>query len=182
MWLQTYTYIIFHIQYIHILFTFLTHVTHVDDITMGPHDLSQRQVGDKQRIKFFTDSTSQKRNITRHPLNARQQSGVKQQYVTSCKSRGILEGLRGEPWMVSPAPNEMGEKTGAFLALSFASLTESFYQALLEEPGNPNLRLSLSKGLEARVLHHRTPHSVLKFLIHYHNSPSTLVRPLHSLN
>ncbi|CAK9053779.1 unnamed protein product, partial [Durusdinium trenchii] len=75
-------------------------------------------------------------------------------YVTSCKQRGIVEGVRGEPWLVMPAPDSLGEKKGPYLALSFGSLTESFYTALLEEPNNENLKLSLTRGLESRLIHH----------------------------
>lgn len=136
-------------------------------------------MGDKTRVRFFTDCndvgqhqvpyTQRTRNIARHPCNSRQQSGVKAAYVTSCKQRGIVEGVRGEPWLVMPAPDSLGEKKGPYLALSFGSLTESFYTALLEEPNNENLKLSLTRGLESRLIHHATPTAVLKFLVSYHN-------------
>ncbi|CAK9026279.1 unnamed protein product [Durusdinium trenchii] len=83
------------------------------------------QVGDKQRIKFFADCNEvgqnqvpyaqRVRNIGRHPCNCRQQSGVKATYVASCKHKGIVEGVRGEPWLVTPTPDVLGEKKGPFL-------------------------------------------------------------------
>ena len=60
----------------------------------------------------------------------------------------------------------MGPK---YFALSFASLTESFYAAIREEPDNQMLLLTVSKGLEARVLHYKTPHLIGKYLINLHN-------------
>ena len=41
--------------------------------------------------------------------------------------------------------------------------------SLDEDYENPNLRLTLSKGLECRVLHSRAPPAVLKYLVHLHN-------------
>ena len=149
------------------------------DLDRVVDDDDKNKVGDKQRIKFFADCNEvgqnqvpyaqRVRNIGRHPCNCRQQSGVKATYVASCKHKGIVEGVRGEPWLVTPTPDVLGEKKGPFLALSFGSLTESFYQALLEDPENDNLRLSLTRGLESRLLHHATPIAVLKFLVAYRN-------------
>ena len=59
-----------------------------------------------------------------------------------------MEGVRGEPWVCEPGIDpKTGEKAGPYEALSFASLVESFYSALDEDGENPNLRLTLNKGL-----------------------------------
>ena len=141
----------------------------------------QNQVGEKTRIKWFVDDNSdkgdmnpfsqRKRNIVRHPYNSRQQQSVKSAYVASVKTRGVVEGVRGECWVVSPNPSDsIGGHTNPFMAISFGSLSEAFYTALNEDGDNPNLLASLRRGLEARVLHNRTPPEVLRFLIHIHNS------------
>ena len=62
-----------------------------------------------------------------------------------------------------------GTATVALPCPIYGSLSEAFYQALIDEGSNPNLLMSLKRGLEVRLLHHRTPPDVIRFLIHYHN-------------
>ena len=87
------------------------------------------QVGEeKQRIKWFlcdnsTDAMNhpfgqRKRNIIRHPLNSRQQSSVRLAYVASCKARGVVEGVRGEAWLMQPSPSDSIQEKTPYLALS----------------------------------------------------------------
>jgi len=131
-------------------------------------------------VRFFTEqpptgpltipSDPRMKNIVRHRLNNRVQNGVRECYKQSVKLRGIVEGVRGEPWVCEPGIDpKTGEKAGPYEALSFASLVESFYSALDEDGENPNLRLTLNKGLECRILHSRAPPAVLKYLVHLHN-------------
>ncbi|CAL1151058.1 unnamed protein product [Cladocopium goreaui] len=138
------------------------------------------QVGEKCRIKWFLCNNSddatlfpfeqRRRSIVRHPMNNRQQRSVKSTYVQSVKARGVCEGVRGEAWMIQPSPqSDVGQQQSPYLALSYGSLSEAFYQALIDEGSNPNLLMSLKRGLEVRLLHHRTPPDVIRFLIHYHN-------------
>ena len=132
------------------------------------------QVGEKVRTRFFIDdnacttdtSTFDKRtrNIVRHEFNGRKQSGVRKAYIASVKSRGIVESVRGEPWLVQPQDAGM-----PYRALSFASLCEAYYAALVEDPANQNLLVSLVKGLECRILDRRLPASIAKYLINMHN-------------
>ncbi|CAJ1340915.1 unnamed protein product [Effrenium voratum] len=131
-------------------------------------------VGEKVRTRFFIDdnacttdtSTFDKRtrNIVRHEFNGRKQSGVRKAYIASVKSRGIVESVRGEPWLVQPQDAGM-----PYRALSFASLCEAYYAALVEDPANQNLLVSLVKGLECRILDRRLPASIAKYLINMHN-------------
>ena len=103
-------------------------------------------------------------------MNNRQQRSVKSAYVQSVKARGVCEGVRGEAWMLQPSPqNDVGQQQSPYLALSYGSLSEAYYQALMNDGSNPNLLISLKRGLEVRLLHHRTPPDVIRFLIHYHN-------------
>ena len=131
-------------------------------------------------MKFFQDMASnvptparpgaRVRNIRRHTWNNRIQSGVKESYKQSCRLRGIVEGVRGEAWLCEPCLDpKTGERSGPYEALSFASLVESFYSVLEEDPQNPNLLCTLGKGLECRVIHHRIPPAVAKYLVHLHN-------------
>ena len=82
-----------------------------------------------------------------------------------------MEDVRGGLWAVEAERVERnGHMTmGPVQAVTFASLTESFYAALREEPENPMLLQLLSKGLEARILSAKTPMSVLKYLVTFHN-------------
>ena len=116
------------------------------------------QVGEeKQRIKWFlcdnsTDAMNhpfgqRKRNIIRHPLNSRQQSSVRLAYVASCKARGVVEGVRDEAWLMQPSPSDSIQGKTPYLALSYGSLSEAFYQACCDSPDNDNLMVSVKKGL-----------------------------------
>ena len=137
------------------------------------------QVGEKSRVQWFLCNNGpdaamypfneRRRSIIRHPLNNRQQKSVKSTYVQSVKQRGVCEGVRGEAWLLQPQPCDAGGQQAPYLALSYGSLSEAYYQALLDEPENQNLLVSLRRGLEVRLLHHRTPPDVVRFLIHIHN-------------
>ena len=128
-------------------------------------------------MPFFLESEKDKpfaeraRNIVRHKTNPRQHEGVKKQYIQSVKMRGIVEDVRGGLWAVEAERVERNGHmtTGPAQAVTFGSLTESFYAALHEEPENPMLLQSLSKGLEARILSAKTLMSVLKYLVTFHN-------------
>ena len=135
------------------------------------------KVGEKTRINFFADfnDTSNSsipferivRNIERHPHNQRSQKGVRAAYCKSVRMRGVVEGVRGEPWMQQKPPSE--QTSAKYWALSFASLTEAFYVSLVDDPCNELLLLSVRKGLECRILHHRTPALIGKYLVNLHN-------------
>ena len=143
------------------------------------------QVGDTVRIKFFADTNEvngaahhahpfdrRVRNIDRSMRNGRQQDGVRAEYVKSTKMRGIVENVRGEAWMQqrsSDLVNGTDSKCASFFALSFASLTEAFYTALVDDPTNENLLLTLSRGLECRISHAKTPPSICRYLVNLHN-------------
>ena len=142
-------------------------------------DLYSLKVGEKTRIRWFSDDNSvdntthpfsqRRRNLCRHSLNARHQSSVRQAYVASCKLRGVCDGVRGEAWLLQPRPAESPDQHTPFMALSYASLSESFYQALQEDPRNENLMISVKKGLEARVINYKCPPAVIRYLINLHN-------------
>ena len=58
---------------------------------------------------------------------------------------------------------------GTYQALSWGSLTEAVYQALCEDPTNPQLRAVVEHGMEAKVLNARMPTSVLQYKTRLHN-------------
>lgn len=137
------------------------------------------QVGDsKKNLKFYQDGSENNpnvpfkqkpRNLARHmTYNPRNQEGVKQAYVRSVKSRGIVESVRGELWAVAPEDLDENRK-GPYLLLSCASLVEAFYEGISQEPNNPNLLATVKRGIEGRVLSRRTPGSVCRFLTTIHN-------------
>ena len=47
---------------------------------------------------FMPDGTT--RNVVRHPINDRKQVSLKQRYKKGILTHGILEGCRGEAWLV----------------------------------------------------------------------------------
>ena len=134
----------------------------------------------KKTLRFYQEGSENNpsipfnekpKNLGRHMVfNPRHQAGVKQAYVKSVKARGIVESVRGEAWAVAPEPEERADgRKGPYLLLSCASLVEAFYQAIGESPSNDNLLATCRKGIEARVLNHRTPPSVCRYLTTLHN-------------
>eukprot|EP00435_Cladocopium_sp_Y103_P064491 s268_g26.t1 len=56
--------------------------------------------------------------------------------------------------MLQPSPqSDVGQQQSPYLALSYGSLSEAYYQALIEDGTNPNLLISLKRGLEVPTLH-----------------------------
>ena len=137
------------------------------------HTTQVTQVAEKVRVKLFVDDNTtdnerkpyagRVRAIRRHRVNQRQHSSVQKQYVSSVKQRGVVEGVRGELWCTAP------DSEGIYGALTWGSLTEAVFQALLEDPDNQQLTLVVTKGIEAKLLSNKTPDSVLKFLTRLHN-------------
>ena len=133
-------------------------------------------MSDKIRVKLYLDDntvdgkpfSTRARAIARHEFNPRQHAGVRAAYIRSVKIRGVVEGVRGELWATQPSPDADGSNR-VYGALTYGSLTEALYAALEEDPKNPQLLLTLNKGLEAKVLSWRTPPSVLKYLVKLHN-------------
>ena len=105
--------------------------------------------------------------IIRHPLNNRQQKSVMSTYTSHRWNNltAFAVCVRGEAWLLQPQPCDAGGQQAPYLALSYGSLSEAYYQALLDEPENQHLLVSLKSGLEVRLLHHRTPPDVVRFLI-----------------
>lgn len=56
------------------------------------------------------------RQIVRHPLNQRKVGSVARQYMQKICDCGIVEGVRGEAWLVRD------EATNQFLALTYGTL------------------------------------------------------------
>ena len=55
--------------------------------------------------------------IRRHPINARRTGNVLRSYVTRIFATGIVEGVRGEAWLV------YDQGSGEYLALTFGTLS-----------------------------------------------------------
>lgn len=56
--------------------------------------------------------------IVRHPLNDRKQLSVRTKYMRLILSHGIMEGCRGEAWLVEPH-----SPSSPWLALTFGTLS-----------------------------------------------------------
>ncbi len=70
---------------------------------------------------------------------------------------------------MQPSPSDSIQEKTPYLAISYGSLSEAFFQACCDAPDNDNLMVSVKKGLEARILSHRTPPAVVRLLINMHN-------------
>ena len=140
---------------------------------------AQYQVGEKTRIKFFLDTNDvdnekspfqyRVHGIVRHLYNQRKHKGIKRAYMKSCQNRGIVEGVRGECWVTEPTPDQFGNRSGPHEALSFGSLCEAYYAALVADPLNPNLLRTLGRGIEVRRFSHKVPPAILKYMVKLHN-------------
>lgn len=72
------------------------------------------QEGGKQVIPWFR--ADGERNIQRHPLNDRKTGATTRQYVNRILQSGIVDGVRGEPWLVyDPSKN-------VYFALTYGTL------------------------------------------------------------
>ena len=136
------------------------------DLTGAPlldRIFSAYQVGGLITIPWY--SSTGERNIIRHPVNQRRQDCVVRCYAESIKRRGIVCGVRSEPWMVySPG------RVFPALAVSFGSLSESYYYSRQTAPNNMFVVAALHKGLTGvRMFHEKTPTNVLAFLKAYNN-------------
>ena len=69
------------------------------------------QLGEKRTVPWFR--TDGLRYIKRHDLN----HGKIKEYEASIKTHGILQGVRGEPWLVFDPTQDM------YLAITFGTLT-----------------------------------------------------------
>ena len=72
------------------------------------------QEGGKQVIPWFR--ADGERNIVRHPLNDRKTGATTRQYANRILQSGIVDGVRGEPWLVFDAAKNV------YQALTFGTL------------------------------------------------------------
>ena len=73
------------------------------------------QVGPKRRVDWFRPTDGQ-RYVIRHPLNGRKTGALVRQYTQKILEAGIVEGVRGEAWLVYDQASDV------FLALTFGTL------------------------------------------------------------
>lgn len=116
-----------------------------------------------QRVQFFDAKGNV--NFKRHELNQRKHAVTRAKYCSSILASGIVEGVRGEPWVCAPSG------PGApFMCITFGTLTESFYDAYTLEPHNAFVVSTAAAGLQCRVFDERTPGDVIRYLRDLHNS------------
>ena len=121
------------------------------------------QIGDLTDVEWLLPSGG--RAIIDRPINSRRHAVVDNTYAQSILTRGVVEGVRGEPWMLFSENQSM-----PLLAITWASLSRSFYFALETAPTNPFIVSSLRTGLRrVRRLHEKCPADVIEFLRDYHN-------------
>ena len=121
------------------------------------------QVGELEDVKWFQEDGS--KAIISHPINSRRHTVVDNAYTQSILTRGIVEGVRGEPWLAYSRGQNL-----PMLAISWGSLSRSFYHAVEIASSNPFVLSALAAGLRGcRRLHERTPEDVIAWLRDYHN-------------
>ncbi|CAL1154008.1 unnamed protein product [Cladocopium goreaui] len=89
-----------------------------------------------------------KRGIVRHPLNDRKHDSVKLRYKQGILQHGIMPSGPGQP----------------YLAVTYGTLSESFYEADYANPDNPQVVSTRLAGLKCRLFDTRTPNDVIQYL------------------
>ena len=104
------------------------------------------------------------RKIWRAQCNQRRQRATTGKYKKSVLARGIVPGVRGDAFFtLSP------ENLEPFDAVTFGSLTDSFYLAAAEDPKNGYIKHIIENGIECWVLDGRMPETVKEWVKFYHN-------------
>ena len=116
----------------------------------------------KVTMPFFNEK--KEKALIRHPINGRTQATVLRKYVEQVKRHGVVQGVRGEPWIVEALPGEPK------LLLTWGTLTNAVYISFTDDPLNPQVALTVQQGLKDCVVFRRdTPDDVLRWLRDYHN-------------
>ena len=71
-------------------------------------------------IDWFDDHGN--RNVVRHECNQRNQKRTKAKYAGSIRRRGIVNGVRGEPWIVDKMPGVPPGTPNPYKAVSYGTL------------------------------------------------------------
>lgn len=120
------------------------------------------QRGQTTDVPWFVDGA---KAVVRGTDNFRNQSVTDARLLQSVLEKGIVPGVRGEPWLVLPQGG-----SGPREAITYGGLSNAFYKALELQPDNPQVHATLKAGLRScRLLDARIPVSVRKFLKDYHN-------------
>lgn len=72
------------------------------------------EVGEQRAVAWFKADGS--RQVFRHPVNARKVGTRVTKYAARIKETGILQGVRGEPWVVYDPAKEI------YLCISYGTL------------------------------------------------------------
>ena len=80
----------------------------------------QLQEGPKRTVNWFNESMQ--RSIVRHPSNMRKVGGMMHQYKEKIFASGIVEGVRGEAWLVRGDTDPESNSGSKFYALTFGTL------------------------------------------------------------
>lgn len=121
------------------------------------------QIGPLTDTAWFMPDGS--RSIIDHGINSRRHAVVDNVYAQSILTRGVVDGVRGEPWMIFSEGQQL-----PLQAITWASLSRSFYHAAQMEPDNKFIKNALKAGLRrCRRLHENTPDDVIAWLRDYHN-------------
>lgn len=115
-------------------------------------------------LPWFTEGGE--RSVVRHACNNRVQESVVEQYAGGIREKGIVPGVRGEGWFQW----SKGRSLPA-LAVSFGTLADAAYVAFERWPEDEYVAATKAAGLQGcRMLHERTPRSVITWLVDYHNT------------
>lgn len=126
----------------------------------APHQ--NQEPGGTRCIPWFVDG---KRNIVRHDRNQRDQKCVRRRLVQSICDKGIVYGVRGEPWL--QAPTVFG---APYRAIGWGSLTDAAYHCFANHAANENVKRVLKEGLiDAVVFNSRMQDDCTMWLVKYHN-------------
>ena len=99
----------------------------------------QEQDSPHPTIPWFVHGT---RHFKRHELNQRSQACVKRRLVKRIKDKGIVYGVRGEPWVQCP-----GALHDHFRCIGWGSLIDAAYRCFQHHPDNDDVKRVLRDGV-----------------------------------
>ena len=122
------------------------------------------QQANGNQVDYFGQKKEQL--LSRHPLNNRFQESVLNAYEQGILEHGIVDGVRGTPWLQQVKGNHQ-----RFHLITNGTVTMALYRAQAKEPENAQVVASVDAGLRGCIiLHADMPSDVVVFLRDLHNS------------
>ena len=87
--------------------------------------------------------------LARHPLNSRYQESVLAQYEKGILEHGVVEGVRGVPWLQQAKSGHV-----KLYMITNGTVTMALYRAKRKHPDNPQVLATIAAGLKGCTIMH----------------------------